>query len=95
MQQGEKIDIRAILSYQLMVYQVVARPLLVDMKRSEGEKEEKVLPVMSVYFAKENESIWEVGKKYQVPLVTIRDLNQLTEDNLHDGQKVLIVKEML
>lgn len=95
MQQGEKIDIRAILSYQLMVYQVVARPLLVDMKRSEGEKEEKVLPVMSVYFAKENESIWEVGKKYQVPLVTIRDLNQLTEDNLHDGQKVLIVKEMV
>ena len=93
MQQGERMDIRAILSYQIMVYQVVAKPLLMDMKRAEMEKEQKPLPVMSVYFAKENENIWEVGKKYQVPLVTIRNLNQLTEDTLSDGQKVLIVKE--
>lgn len=93
--QGDKIEIRAILNYQLMVYQIVAKPLLMDMKKAEVEKEQKVLPVMSVYFAKENESIWDVGKKYQVPLMTIRDLNQLTEDTLHDGQKVLIVKEMI
>ncbi len=92
-QQGDKIEIRAILSYQLMVYQMVTKPLLMDMKKTEGEKEQKMLPVMSVYFAKENESIWEVGKKYQVPLMTIRNLNQLTEDILCDGQKVLIVKE--
>lgn len=95
MMQGDKIEIRAILTYQLMVYQIVAEPLLMDMKKTEADKEQKVLPVMSVYFAKENESIWEVGKKYQVPLVTIRDINQLAEDTLHDGQKVLIVKEMV
>lgn len=95
MLQGDKIEIRSILSYQLMVYQMMAKSLLVDMKRVEAEKEQKVLPVMSVYFAKENESIWEVGKKYQVPLVTIRNLNQLTEDTLCDGQKVLIVKESI
>ena len=93
--QGDKIEVRAILTYQLMVYQTVAEPLLMDMRKTEAEKDQKVLPVMSVYFAKENESIWEVGKKYQVPLTTIRDLNQLTEDTLHDGQKVLIVKEMV
>jgi hypothetical protein len=92
-QQGERMDIRAILTYQLMVYQVVAKPLLIDMNKAETGKEQKELPVMSVYFAKENENIWEVGKKYQVPLVTIRNLNQLAEDTLCDGQKVLIVKE--
>lgn len=93
--QGNRIEVRAILAYQLMVYQIVAKPLLIDMKKTEEENQQRLLPVMSVYFAKENESIWEVGKKYQVPLMTIRDLNQLTEDNLHDGQKVLIVKEMV
>ena len=50
---------------------------------------------MSVYFARENENIWEVGKKYQVPLNIIRDINQLSEDTLHDGQKIMIVKEMV
>ncbi len=95
MMQGDKMEVRAILTYQLMVYQMIEKPLLADMRRAEADIKQKVLPVMSVYFAKENESIWEVGKKYQVPLVTIRDLNQLTEDTLHDGQKVLIVKEMI
>ncbi len=94
MVQGDKIEVRIILSYQLMVYQMIAKPLLCDMKKAEVENESKALPVMSVYFARDNETIWEVGKKYQVPLMTIRELNGLSEDTLHDGQKVLIVKEM-
>ena len=93
--QGDRIEVRAILSYQLMVYQVIAEPLLVEMKRTENEISDKALPVMSVYFARENENIWEVGKKYQVPLNVIRDINQLSEDTLHDGQKIMIVKEMV
>lgn len=93
--QGDRIEVRAILSYQLMVYQVIAEPLLVEMKRTENEISDKALPVMSVYFARENENIWEVGKKYQVPLNIIRDINQLSEDTLHDGQKIMIVKEMV
>ena len=93
--QGDRIEARVILNYQLMVYQILSKQLLTDMKKAENESNQKVLPVMSVYFAKESESIWEVGKKYQVPLATIRELNQLTEDSLHDGQQVLIVKEMV
>lgn len=93
--QGDKIEIRAILTYQFLAYQIVAEPLLIDMKKIDAEKENEVLPVMSVYFAKDHENIWEIGKKYQVPLGTIRNLNQLTEDTLQEGQKILIVKEMM
>ena len=92
--QGERIEARVILMYQLLVYQIVSEPLLTEIKREESNPE-KTLPGMAVYFAKDNENIWEIGKKYQVPLCGIRDINQLNTDVLQEGQKILIVKEMV
>lgn len=93
--QGDRVEIRVMLNFKLMVYQVVSGALLCDMKKTEPEMPGKTLPVMSVYFAKDNETIWEVGKKYQVPLGTIRDINGLPADELQSGQKILIVKQMV
>ena len=55
----------------------------------------KKMPGMVVYVADGGETIWNVGKKYRAPLEPIRSLNQLTEDELQRGQKILIVKEVL
>ncbi len=90
--QGNMIEIRVMLSYQMVVYQKVAEPLLMNMREMEELNVQEVLPVMSVYFAKDGENIWDVGKKYQVPLHTIREVNELTADELQAGQKLLVVK---
>lgn len=93
--QGDAIEVRAILTYQLLVYQSVEDTLLADMEKAENETECEVLPVMSVYFAKENENIWEVGKKYRVALADVRNLNDLSGDIMQEGQKILIAKEII
>lgn len=92
--QGERIEVRALLSYQINVYQKIMKPLLAGMGKIMENNNETSLPVMSVYFAKDKEAIWEVGKKYRVSLNGIRTVNQLNADELADGQKILIVKEM-
>lgn len=93
--QGDRVDVRVILNYNLSVSQILSRELLADLKKTEPAASDQSLPVMSVYFADENETIWEVGKKYQVPLGTIRELNGLSTDELQKGQKVLIVKALV
>ena len=93
--QGNVIEIRVMISYQMVVYQKILEPLLMDMHRIEEKNVQEMLPVMSVYFAKEKENIWDVGKKYQVPLDSIREVNELSTDELQDGQKLLIVKQMI
>jgi len=91
--QGDRVEARAILCYQINVYQKNMKPLLAGMGKVMEDNAENSLPVMSVYFAKDKESIWEVGKKYRVSLNGIRSVNQLNTDDLNDGQKILIVKE--
>lgn len=91
--QGNRIEARVMLSYQLIVYQKIEEPMLAAMEKKAEEDAAEALPVMAVYFASENASIWEVGKKYQVSLNGIRRINQLDNDELSEGQKLLIVKE--
>ena len=92
--QGDRIEVRVILSYQFSVYNKKRECLLAEMKKDEEKMEDEAFPVMSVYFAKDNDNIWEVGKKYQVPLDSIRSINELAADELQEGQKLLIVKEI-
>ena len=93
--QGDRIEARVILSFQLCVYDNRKEFLLTEMRKDETEIEDRMFPVMSVYFARDNESIWEVGKKYQVSLDSIRTINELSGDELQEGQQLLIVKEMI
>jgi len=91
---GERVEVRAILDYQINVSKKMCEPILSGMGKTVDKSEESVAPVMAVYFAKENDSIWNVGKKYRVSLKAIREANQLNDDELCVGQKVLVAKEI-
>ena len=52
----------------------------------------KDLPGIVVYIAGEGEDLWNLGKKYYVPLEQIREINHLSADTLKAGEKVLIVR---
>ena len=92
--QGNKIEVRALLDYCLIAYSRTVEPMLVGMEKIVENGQDKSLPVMSVYFAKENESIWNIGKKYRVSLNDIRQTNQINTDVLSGGERILIAKEM-
>ena len=50
------------------------------------------LPGMVVYMVKDGDNLWNIGKKYYVPVDALRELNGLDSDELKAGQKLLIVK---
>ena len=93
--QGNKLDVSAVLCYHLNVYRKVAEPMLTGMEKTMENGQEKTLPVMSVYYARENESLWDIGKKYRVSLNSIKETNQINTDVLSGGEKILIAKETL
>ena len=41
---------------------------------------------------KQGDNLWNIGKRYYVPVDTLRSLNDLASDELQVGQKLLIVK---
>ena len=93
---GEEIDVKAVLCFHAMAFEGEKEPMLKDIAIQETDvKIRGSLPGMVVYIAKENDHIWNVGKKYYVPIKSIREVNHLTKDELSSGDRILIVKEML
>lgn len=91
--QAGRMDARAMVCYRLNVYERTMEPLLVGMEKTTDDEKEKTLPAMSVYFARENEALWDIGKKYRVSLNDIREANRINTDVLTGGEKILIAKE--
>lgn len=90
---GEEMDVKAILSFATTVFQNVPVELIGQITVSEPDHEKLgALPGMVVYMVKEGDNLWNIGKKYYIPVNRLREMNDLDSDELQIGQKLLIVK---
>ena len=51
-----------------------------------------LLPGIVAYIVREGDSLWDIGKKYDVPVARMREMNDLTGDEIRPGDKLLVVK---
>ncbi|MGN0168638.1 MAG: SPOCS domain-containing protein [Acetatifactor sp.] len=90
---GEEMDVKAVLSFSTAVFKNIPVELIGQVKVGELDSGKmSSLPGMVVYMVKEGDNLWNIGKKYYVPVDTLRELNALESDELKAGQKLLIVK---
>ena len=90
---GEEMDVKAVLSFSTVVFKTIPVELISAVNVSELDSGKmSSLPGMVVYMVKEGDNLWNIGKKYYVPVDSLRELNGLDSDELKAGQKLLIVK---
>lgn len=90
---GEEMDVKAVLSFHTTVFKSLPVELISQVNVSDLDSARMTnLPGMVIYMVKEGDNLWNIGKKYYVPVDTLRDLNGLNSDELKVGQKLLIVK---
>lgn len=90
---GEEMDVKAVLSFSTAVFKSIPAELIGAVKVSELDSAKMAdLPGIVVYMVKDGDNLWNIGKKYFVPVDILRELNSLDSDELLVGQKLLIVK---
>ncbi len=90
---SEELEIKAVLNMQVMVFQNRKETIIRDIKVEDLDMEKLgALPGIVGYIAKEGDSLWKIGKKYYVPISQIKETSELTSDEIHAGDKLLIVK---
>lgn len=90
---GEEMDVKAILNFSTTVFQKMPVELIQDVQVSELDTAKLgSLPGMAIYMVRPGDNLWNIGRKYYVPVGTLRELNNLGSDELKPGQKLLIVK---
>ena len=68
------------------ISEVVERPL--DMEVVKG------LPGFLIYTAQPADTLWDIAKAYHTTVDWICELNELSSDQIRQGQKLLLVKQM-
>lgn len=90
---SEELDVKGVLSFSATVFQNLPVTLITDIEVTDLDIAKlNDLPGMVVYVVKPEDNLWNIGKKYYVPVEQIREVNDLTSDELKVGEKLLIVK---
>ena len=90
---GEEVDVKAAVSFSGIVFRRFDEPLIKEVRMSDlDQKKLSGLPGIVAYIAREGDDLWSIGKRYYVPAAQIRETNELAGDEIHPGDKLLIVK---
>lgn len=88
-----EVDVKCVLYFRANVYQKWQEKIVEQVIVSEPDMEKMAsLPGIAVYMVREGESLWDIGKRYYVPVSVIRQTNDLVNDDVKAGDKILIVK---
>ena len=88
---GDKaLEVRGIVHIQLKAINLTSINLVCDIEECECSSCDPSSAI--VYFAKEGDTVWDVAKRYRVPMDRITSTNNLTENKLSKGKCIYIFK---
>lgn len=51
-------------------------------------------PGIVIYFVQPSDTLYQIGKKYYMPIEKIKQLNDLTDENIMPGQQLILMRDM-
>ncbi len=88
-----EVDVKCVLYFRANVYGKWQEKIVEQIVVTEPDMEKMAaIPGIAVYMVKEGDSLWDIGKRYYVPVSVIKQTNDLTSDEVKAGDKILIVK---
>lgn len=90
-----EIDVKCVLYFHANIYQEWKERIVEQITTSELDNEKmSALPGIAIYVVKDGESLWDIGKRYYVPVSVIKQTNELASDEVKAGDRILIVKSV-
>ena len=90
---GGELDVKAVVVCHAIVFEHKTENIVTDIVVSDLDMNKlSSLPGIVIYIAKEGDSLWDVGKRYYVPISQIKETNDMTTEEIKPGDKLLIVK---
>ncbi len=90
---SDNLDIKASVAFQIFAYDGNVLEAVSEITETADKCTCNTnRPGIAVYFAKDGDCLWNIGKEYRVPLNRIKEQNALTTDNVRKGQKLIVMK---
>ena len=93
---GDELDVKAALQFKAVVFAVKKSHLITDIKVSDLDLNRlSELPGMVICIAGPDDTLWDIGKRYYVPVAQLKAVNELASEEISAGDKILVVKGSL
>ncbi len=83
-----EIELRIVLSLSANIVKQRSIDIISDV--CEDDNNDKESSGIVIYFVQQNDTLWNIAKKYSVPTQAIIDFNSLKEETLKEGTRLLI-----
>ena len=94
LQGGDEIEVKAVLAFQGFFKRVETREMIWQVKTEPmvlAEIEKR--PSIVGYIVKEGDNLWSLAKRYSTSVEAICEVNEMSEETLQAGDRLLIFKE--
>ena len=92
---GNGVEIKAVVNLEVLVQQPIEQPVItgIDRQPLDLEKLQK-LPGIVGYIVQPDDDIWKIAKKFHTTIDTVVKTNELPENVVKPGQRLILVKEI-
>ncbi len=92
---SEEIEVKAGIGINAVVFDKINTKIISDVEVTEFDKD-KIMEMPSIigYTVKQNESLWDIAKRFNVTRLNLMDLNDLEDENIQKGDKIIISKQV-
>ena len=88
------VEAKAMISFNILAFEDITESKVTEMKVAEADLDKRNrLPGIIGYRVQDGDELWEIGKRYYVPVSQILEFNNLASENVRAGDKLLIVKQ--
>lgn len=92
---AKELEIKAVLQMQVIFSKREELTLVEDLEESPLDMDRiRKMPGMVIHLVQPQETLWDIAKAHATSCEAVMELNELKEDTIKTGQKILLVKEI-
>ncbi len=91
---AKELEAKIALDIAGILFEEFEEELVTDIRLQEPDKAmRRRAPGIVVHVVANGDTLWQIGKKYYIPVNRIKEMNSLSGDEIKPGDKLLLVKE--
>lgn len=92
---GDTVELKAVLTLDVLVLQPVCEPVIMSVSEEPADLQKlQQMPGIVGYIVQPGDTLWNIAKKFHTTVDNIMAANGLTEERIHPGDRLILVKEI-
>jgi hypothetical protein len=90
---SDEIEVKATINLNAIVFDLISEAIITDIQVADLNMDKlQEMPGIIGYIVKKDDTLWTIAKKYYTTMDSIREINELADGRISEGDKLIIMK---